>query len=163
MASTRLQQAFPELATIAPVVAGSETPPPSVLDSMRRSQLVQLARAFDVVDKIPVDGTKQDILEAMRPLERAGVFRQTCEDPLALWFASKTPDELIDMRTKGLPFPTREQLPLRTQKPMTEMAKLHEKAKALGIKSFGLKKHEVEAEIMQHEMGLAKVGPSAGP
>ena len=160
MASTRLQQAFPELEVIAPLTLGSQRPQPSVLHTMRREQLVNLARAFDVLDKVPKDGTKEDLLEAMIPLERAGEFRKSCEDPLALWYASKTADELIDMKVKRIPFPTREQLPLRTQKPMTEMAKLHEKAKLLGIASFGKKKHEIEAEILQHEMGL---GVKAAP
>ena len=161
MASTRLQQAFPELAAIAPQTAGSEKAPPSVLHTMRREQLVNLARAFDVLDKVPRDGTKPELLEAMLPMERAGIFRQSCEDPLALWYASKTADELVAMRIDGLPFPTREQHPLRTQKPMTEMARLHEKAKSLNIQSFGKKKHEIEAEILQHEMGLGiKAAPA---
>ena len=157
MDSQRLKDSFPDLANLpAPVIAGSSKPPPSVLNKMDREQLIHLARAFNVLDRIPKDSPKPDLLEAMYPMERAGVFRQECEDPLELWFASKSRDELMDMKKGNIPFPTRDQLPLRSQKKMSEMALLHEKAQALGVKSFGRKKHEIEADIRAHEMGLYK-------
>lgn len=75
----QFQQSYPELDATPPLMEGELALPPTSLQSMRRQQLHDVARAWG----IPVEdgGTKGDIMPMLLAAEKKGVFRLPPKHP----------------------------------------------------------------------------------
>lgn len=85
------QEMFPELGAQKPVMEGEMPQAPSPLGAMRRQQLHDIARAWEI--KVELDGTKPDILPALIAAERAGVFKHPPKHPEFARKAMRNSDE----------------------------------------------------------------------
>ena len=85
------QELFPELGAQTPLMEGEMPQAPSPLKKMRRQQLHDIARAWE----IPVEngGTKPAILPALMAAERNGVFKFPPKHPEYARKASRNSDE----------------------------------------------------------------------
>ena len=85
------QEMYPELGAQEPLMEGEMASTPTPLKRMRRQQLHDLARAWD----IPVEngGTKETILPALMAAERAGVFKTPPKHPEFARKAMRNSDE----------------------------------------------------------------------
>ena len=95
---------YPELKALPPLTPGMPQIR-SVLGRMRKSQLIDLARAFGVESQIDVDGTREAILPVMLALEDRGTFRGKPVRVRALVRASYTQDAWQYLRKSGRPLP----------------------------------------------------------
>ena len=68
------QEQYPELDATAPLMDGESPMNHTPLDRMRRQQLHDVARAWEI--PVELDGTKKDILPMLKAAEGRGVFRQ---------------------------------------------------------------------------------------
>lgn len=64
--------------------------PATLLTGLRRQQLVDLARAYEI--EIPAGATKQQMLPSLITAEQQGVFRQQAKHPYYLQKAHQTSD-----------------------------------------------------------------------
>ena len=85
------QEMFPELGAQEPVMEGEMPQAPSPLKKMRRQQLHDIARAWEI--PVELDGTKPDILPALMAAERSGVFKHPPKHPEYARKAMRNSDE----------------------------------------------------------------------
>ena len=67
------QEMFPELSAELPLMAGDLPQAPSVLGKMRRQQLSDIARAWEI--PVKMSGTKPEMMPLLLAAESAGTFR----------------------------------------------------------------------------------------
>ena len=82
---------FPERDAMPPVMAGEVPWNSATLPKLRRVQLVNLAKAFDI--KVNPDATKNELLVMLVAAEQMGAFRKPVVDPYYYARASVTPDD----------------------------------------------------------------------
>ena len=85
------QELFPELSAQEPVMEGEMPQAPSPLKKMRRQQLHDIARAWEI--PVELDGTKPDILPALMAAERSGMFKHPPKHPEYARKAMRNSDE----------------------------------------------------------------------
>ncbi len=85
------QEMFPELGAQEPVMEGEMPQAPSPLKKMRRQQLHDIARAWEI--PVELDGTKPNILPALMAAERSGVFKHPPKHPEFARRAARNSDE----------------------------------------------------------------------
>lgn len=85
------QQRYPELDATPPLIAGEMPQAPTPLNQMRRQQLHDLARAWEI--QVPNGGTKKEILPMLIAAEAAGVFQRPAVHPEFARKASRNSDD----------------------------------------------------------------------
>jgi hypothetical protein len=126
---------FPELTAAPPTLPGEPTRAATVLDQLRRQQLHDLARAFDI--DVPKDGTKKEILPPLLAAEASGIFRTQPKRPEYLAKAGRSADEP----------PSDEWLKHRIDTDTMDIRHLRELAKKHDINSF-----QKSAEALRSEL-----------
>ena len=128
------QQSYPELDAQPPVMEGETATPPTPLKRMRRQQLHDLARAWD----IPVEngGTKDKILPILMAAEETGTFRLPPKNPEFARKAMRNSDEPPFPPLKAGECPIGPTVPVKTEMPDyrgMDMTQLGEACRAKGI------------------------------
>ena len=85
------QQQYPELSAPEPLMDGEQPQVPTPLHSMRRQQLHDVARAWEI--PVERDGTKKDIMPMLLAAERQGVFKHPPKHPEFARRAMRNSDE----------------------------------------------------------------------
>lgn len=142
------QDAFPELQSAPPTRSGQIPMAQTLLTALRRQQLVDLARAYDI--PILPGATKNEMLPAMIAQEQQGIFRTPPKRPWYLQKAQQTTD------TPHIPMPENPDL----QKVIPKVKKafpgserkerfeeLRQLAKKNGINTYKMKLADLEAAL----------------
>ena len=140
MSDLRYGQKPEQVSNPTPPRLTGEMAPPTKLAFLRRQQLVDLARAYDV--EIPRDGTKNEILPAMYAAESRGVFRKEPIRPYYLMKANRRPDDppldhppFKDTEGADLPLPSHRELQIQ--------------CKAEGINCFGMNSEQMARALAE--------------
>lgn len=88
---TALQQSYPELGATEPLMEGEQPQAQTPLHQMRRQQLHDLARGWEI--PVELDGTKNDIMPMLLAAEKKGVFRLPPKHPEFARKAMRNSDE----------------------------------------------------------------------
>lgn len=127
---------------------GKPSLPRSPLQSLTREQLSDISVAFGLdVDR---DGTKDELLPAILAAEAAGRFQRPAKDPYRLIKASKNADEWRQWREAGLAMPAFE-MPDEEAAEASGYQMLRQRAKAVGINTWGKTKPQIEALLAEVE------------
>lgn len=168
---SEFKQVFPELKSAPPTMMGNIPLPEAKVTALRRQQLVDLARAFDI--EIPPGATKNQMLPSLINAEQQGVFLGQAKNPWYLQKAGRTSDiryvdigenpELavtITMELESKPVVTSSppvqavdpNAPRRTRTGRTE-TDYHRKQRLLkgqGVNAFGWTKQAVNEAAAEH-------------
>lgn len=87
-----------------PQLNGGETVLPTPMRAMRRQQLVDLAKAYNLPN-IPIDGTKEEMLIGLIAAEQAGTFRKSPVSPAHFACAMRSSDDPVIVNDDGSPSP----------------------------------------------------------
>ena len=98
---TGFSEVFPELSVRAPTVTGQMPMHPTALNGLRRRQLHDLARAYEI--PVKKDGTKAEILPALIAAEQQGTFKRPAAVPYYLKKAAWTSDRPFENTEWGTP------------------------------------------------------------
>ena len=141
------QDAFPEHQSVPPTLTGQNPLPYTKLTALRRRQLVDLARAFEI--PIPSGATKDEMLPVMIAAEQRGIFRTNPKHP---WWLQKA-DHTSDMPSVYLPpNPDIEQPVVKAEKKKKE-SDYHRKQrllKQMGVDTWALPKAEMDRLAEEH-------------
>ena len=85
------KQAFPEATAARPQLPGQPISELTPLDRMRRQQLHDLARAYEIA--VPADGTKPQIMPALKAAQSEGIFNKSALHPEFLAKAARNADD----------------------------------------------------------------------
>ena len=131
----------------APQIPGQPVYSDSVLPTLRRQQLADLAVAYNV--PVNVSGTKAEILPALIEAEKAGVFRQPPKRPEYLVKAQRNPDEPpVDWQSHRPP-----EMDLNNIKTLREIAKEWNKTAPEDQRVDSFSKSAAEVREMLIEVG----------
>ena len=107
-------ESFPELRSTPPVLMGETPLPATALTALRRQQLTDLARAFEI--EIPDNATKKEMLYPLQAAEQQGVFKTQPKHPWYLLRANRNPDDPY------VPLPPNPDDPVAAPEPVSEPA-----------------------------------------
>ena len=151
---TGFAEVFPELKVAPPTVAGQVPMVPTALTQLRREQLHNLAKAWEI--PVKQDGTKPEIMPALVAAEANGVFKTAAIHPYYLRQAAFNPDRPHENNDWGTP-------PKGPRPDNTVKYKdMQRRAKALGLGKacVGLKAPELAEAIRkaEHEQRQSESG-----
>lgn len=141
-------EAFPELNVQAPTLMGQTPMQETVLTQLRRQQLHDLAKAYEIVVK--PEGTKAEILPALVAAEGSGVFTKPAVHAYWLLKAAYNPDVPHLNNQWG-----KEPASLKPKPDQTDFRKLQMEGKRLAgvlghrVSEVGMTKEQLEAAVEQ--------------
>ena len=143
--SQTFSEMFPELGAPPPTVTGQTPTSLTALTQLRRQQLHDLAKAYEV--EVKPDGTKVEILPALQAAEQNGVFKKSAIHPYYLRKAAYNSDRPYENLDWGSPPKGKRPDNVGDYRAMQKRAK----ELGLGMKGVGLKGPELAEEIRKAE------------